>query len=418
MNLLCITSSRAGKPWIALLLIGFLIQANPGVSNGRAWWPWLNDGPPSWSETMMTEHVPSPGCSKATVPVEKWVSIPCSAVPVQGWYTPRRTDKGAAAGAREVAAFVQPKGGRPGTIRRVEGAFSDAKVAGEVNATRDGKITPGAGVFSLQLNTNTFATPMCKGSANPDCRGWEQFILSNDPGSAAGQLFIQYWLLHFGSPCPGMWTPSGSDCVFTTQAVEVKLLTLKQLNNVILSAKVEDNGTDTVVLNQPGSELFAFNSDSRLELAPNWTTAQFNVFGDKAGRQAMFSPGSWLMGDVRVDAESDGDVVPIVVSLSGETNSLTQLTPGCRRAGIPGVSFKESNVAGDGYICPDDQCGLHRQEVAYDQKALATAQAALATPACSGEELQSVCQQELNIALRILHTEESATKEICRKKTP
>ena len=58
----------------------------------------------------------------------------------------------------------------------------------------------GAGRWSLQLNANTFNSPLCGGQVG--CSGWQQFIADNP-----GNVYIQYWLIGHANPCPA--TPSG-----------------------------------------------------------------------------------------------------------------------------------------------------------------------------------------------------------------
>lgn len=58
------------------------------------------------------------------------------------------------------------------------------------------------GVFSLQLNTQTFTTSAC-GQAS-SCTGWQQFIFSNGGcgGNGSACAYIQSWLFGYGSTCP------------------------------------------------------------------------------------------------------------------------------------------------------------------------------------------------------------------------
>src|SRR5208282_960644 len=65
----------------------------------------------------------------------------------------------------------------------------------------------GSDDYSLQLNVNTFSSPVCSGAGTPlQCVGWQQFIFSN--GQCGGPCtFMQYWLIGWGkTTCPsGSW---------------------------------------------------------------------------------------------------------------------------------------------------------------------------------------------------------------------
>src|SRR6266545_3776978 len=58
-----------------------------------------------------------------------------------------------------------------------------------------------ANAYTLQLNTNFFASTACAGSPNAGCQGWQQFVYGNDGSS--GAAVIQYWLIKYNAPCPG-----------------------------------------------------------------------------------------------------------------------------------------------------------------------------------------------------------------------
>jgi hypothetical protein len=84
-----------------------------------------------------------------------------------------------------------------GTISQATGSFDHAlrvRESGPVNNT--GPMIDNA--YSLQLNTNHFASPKC--SQNLHCVAWEQFIFANDGSSAIAM--IEYWLIGYNQDCP------------------------------------------------------------------------------------------------------------------------------------------------------------------------------------------------------------------------
>jgi hypothetical protein len=411
--------SKYNRRLLGVFLFEFFAQAAPYVSDAqtrtiatgtsRAASP---EERRAWHEYIAWMPVLSKGCLKAVYPQDKWTSIPCSATPVRSGSLPRENSIKVENGKKDFAAGQFATGVT--SIGWADGSFAQANVTNEVGVSADGKEAR-LNEFSLQLNTNPFRSPLCNASANNACRGWEQFVLGNDPGSPPAQLFIRFWLLNFGSPCPKAWVPSGGDCVFTTVPTSVEPLSVQELAKVTLTGKVENNGTDTVILTGDGPDAFAYNTDSQLTLASNWNTVEFNVFGDPPDHEAAFGAGSTLVANVHVRLFRSlyNAIEPIMVSFTGKTNNLNLVMPACPvyiDGGLNfGVTFKESNVAHASFTCPDDPCVFAENQVAYTQKQLAAAQSAMTTQSCSGLAM-SVCMQELKV---IQHT--SASVQIEKK---
>src|ERR1700692_979228 len=124
-----------------------------------------------------------------------------------GGFVHYRAGSSISAGARAEARHTVGNGNDvsaqvSGHISEAVGSFDS--VTGVTSESGTGPFS-GPNAFTLQLNSNFFASPACSGAANPsNCRGWQQFIYANV--SCPHCAFIQYWLLGFGSTnCPSGW---------------------------------------------------------------------------------------------------------------------------------------------------------------------------------------------------------------------
>ena len=371
-----------------------------------------------WQRTMSALTVPSKGCHKATYPAIQWVTVPCINGIQKLRTSPRPRQQLSAGGDSQDFAATRPAGSSS-TITQAQGSFDSVITTGETNRSAGpNPVDTRRSEFELQLNTNTFNTPMC--GAVKGCVGWEQFLLENDPGSPPTMLQIQSWLLGFaspGNPCPTGWATSGSDCAFTTPAVSVNTQNIASLVPLVMTAKAELNGTDTVSISGTGEDvIYAFNADSLLNLAPNWTTAEFNVFGDQSRHIAVFDPGSTLVVRVTTTIADGSTPVPILVGLTGESNNLNLVKPACSIASpFFAVTFKETNLAGSSYPCPanppvQNLCADATEEVAYDQKALANAEQARTSQRCLGPASFNCEQAVKSLQQKLVHDEATKAK--------
>jgi hypothetical protein len=124
-----------------------------------------------------------------------------------------------------------------------------------------------------------------------------------------------------------------------------------------------------------------------------------------------------LVVRVQVDL-ANATPVPALVHLTGESNSLTLVQPACA-TGSPffAITFEESNVPGTSYPCPTSQpsqnlCRDATELVAFDQKALATAQSAFHTSSCQGPAM-FLCEQRIKAAQQALQGAEAQEKKDC-----
>ena len=391
-----------------------------------------------WNKAILKLQVPSKGCHEAKYPAVEWTTVPCRTGPAKNLPTPRSM-LGLAPGTPPKASnklvggsaddfFAQVPTSRTGTligtIASAHGSFDKVTVTGERNVSADG-IPTRRSEYSLQLNTNRFQSPLCSAAPNTACLGWQQFIFANDPASPPSYTQTQYFLLNYnvnnGGSCPSGWTPSKDNCFIFSPMSNIPTQNIESLINISMTVRAEANGTDTMIFTDPNGGVYASNADSILTLAPNWTAAEFNVFGDLSFHEAVFDPGSSLVVRTQVDLANATPVptpVAVLLGLTGESNSLTLVQPACT-IGSPffAITFEESNVPGASYTCPTSQptqnlCQDSKELVAFDQKALATAQSAFHTPTCQGPGML-LCEQRIKADQQALQDAEAQEKKDC-----
>jgi hypothetical protein len=297
----------------------------------------------AWRQSMLTVSDSKTGCFKATYPTKVWQSIPCKAAPNYPLGNPvtgfRPSDVGNLNGDYRAQSS--------GTISSAIGSFPEVdNVTSETGTLLNGKAnTPN--IWGLQLNTNQFTTTACSKATESGCQGWEQFAFTNE-----GSLLIQTWLLSYGSPCPKGWNVynvvnsanviTAVDCWENSAATPAPVQPLGDLAEISIEGMALTGGSDMVILSTPGALYRLSASDSVLNLAKSWTSAEFNIFGEYNGTQALFNGGALF--SVKVN-ETDGTTnAPTCIggSTTGETNNLTLATP-CSPFGgnSPGINFLE-----------------------------------------------------------------------------
>jgi hypothetical protein len=208
--------------------------------------------------------------------------------------------------------------------------------------------TAASNVYSLQLNTNYNlpAPPSCSTAATPGaCTGWQQFVYD----SKLKEIQVEPALIGYNNPCAGTFNTSdgAGNCYDENEmATTVPQLTPQQL----MSSSVKFMGqvslvagtlTDTAKLIVSGTGYAATASDSLINLAGNWTIAQFGLYGDRGGAQAVFIAGTDLK--VNLVTHSGTTMAPTCVPFNstGESNNLF-LQPAPTIAGTPASPTMES----------------------------------------------------------------------------
>ena len=250
----------------------------------------------NWRSAMKRLPLSKSGCFKSSYPIIQWQEIPCTTPPPRPYPPARGPRPGTVGNGTDISA--QATGG---SITGAEGSFpTTSGVTSETGViTPNSTCTPvlGPNAFSLQLNTNTFSgpnntkassnPPLCAGAANPsNCAGWQQFVYSN-----TGTAFMQYWLINYNAICPSSWNKfclnnvcSLWDCWRNSDnAVSYPSQTIGDLTNELsLVGTAKLGGVDTIIISGANGINSATGQDSVMTLAQNqnWTTAEFNIFGE------------------------------------------------------------------------------------------------------------------------------------------
>jgi len=316
----------------------------------------------NWRSTMKHMAVPHKGCFHATFPDLVWESVACEqeSPNAQPMHVPPKGDstKGDAAtvdsaqgGTSETAGdgydYVASTGG---LINIADAYFLSASVPSEasfgVAAFGNGGIL-GANEYSLQINTNANdTTAACQGHSG--CRVWQQFVYATDySGKGKADVFIQYWLLGYGSSCPSGWHAYEGSCWKNGNLVSAPDVPATKLGVEGLYASVTPGGTDWVEYWSGTEGYVATGEDSVLDIATVWHQAEFNVFGDGGGSEAVFSDDTSI--NVLLLVSASGVPVtclgPTYAGTTGESNDL--ILGSCTT--VNGI-FERLNDAYDSYI--------------------------------------------------------------------
>ena len=290
-----------------------------------------------WHTTMLKTPLPKrKGCFHARHSGIGWEEVPCAVAPeIPLPYSPIAQTVGGTSGD-----FI----GRlsSGTIVEAHGSFPD--VVGVTSETRND--------FSLQINTNTFDTTACLRADNPSaCHGWQQFIAGTPTA-----VVMQYWLINFGATCDRCpppptgkkWTHQDNSCFVNSKGIDLASpLSATDLANYDLYAKTYYDPSspfgyvDRVEVITPSDDVYVVADDSFLGLSPEWTEAEFNVFGHGGGRGINFNDHVTIR--VQVDF-AFSDSAPFGMrarSFTGETTNLSLIGSACSMS--PGYTFVESN---------------------------------------------------------------------------
>jgi VWD domain-containing protein len=364
-------------------------RAKPITDQAEAWRLATQVERETWRKTILKTPRPTKEgvCYEATYPETQWREAPCKP-PLTKVYPPRRPGH---------AIRVDRVGGNSGTdfspevtgdITESEGSFDPGTTVGSECAVQCPSgtcpATPSctgnpANTYSLQLNTvpftDTAAGSPCSHSPNPsDCQEWEQFVY---PSSGGGG--IQYWLETYGPSgtlCP---TPRGASCVqgfsstdgwcpfsFTTggevycvvnapgstTAAAVPASSLEELKVTGAVAGVDGNPLDSLAITV-GSTVSPMNGSNYFpNLSSHWQIAEFNVFGDGGGDQAVFSSGTTIVVRAGVDSGTTNGPLCDAASFTGESNNLTleNSPPSAMKGSMPALVFSESFPAPSGAV--------------------------------------------------------------------
>jgi len=366
----------------------------------------------AWAKTMHHTHAPKVGCFEASYPSTQWQEVQCA--PPNGWrpdlYQRLKKKRGSGETVGGAGGDIIAEAPTGLLFSNVEGSFPT--VNGVTSESDSGGIQAGANEYTLQLNTNfsPSAIGLCAGF--PSCQTIVQYVLStNAPVSLTDgaptnqtQIFIEPTLYNYGNDptgtaptniCPSGWSDfgyigPGDYCAINLPPAVIDWnppsnlgqLPITDLDELTLSGSAVAGGNDAVTATYipKGSSVpqarTATVPDSYTDISSVWNNAEFNVFGNAGGSQAVFngptSPtsnnGSTVVVQSAVTYTNGSTSAPNCVATVGptlETNNLTLATaPGtttppvcCPYSGTtggaaPGIQFVESNNPNEWASCP------------------------------------------------------------------
>ena len=305
-----------------------------------------------WRQGILKTPRPKPtGCFHASYPDTDWTETSCVTVPPK----PQRH-----AGPRPETVGVNVDfelSSSSSPITAAEGSFPS------VHGVRETDSFGFTDIYSLQLNTNRFASPAaCRGATDPRCVAWQQFIYSDGTGTddlaGFGTVYMQYWLINYGAACPsGYFASGGDDCFTNSDATGVDTAyPVSDLPRMTFTATA--GAQDTVAISTENGVWMRSNG-SVLGLGTAnprpWNSAEFNIFGDGEGTQAVFDGGAIVTVRTAVTNQTRSSPSFVRESETGETNNLT-LVPNsaCPIGGTsltdlnhsPAIQFVETNASG------------------------------------------------------------------------
>ena len=331
--------------FVFILLIGGAVGAQP-VDHAK-FLEWHKE----MIDAMIKKPLPKERCFTVTYPRKEWAEEPC-ALPVnldELFAVAPMVGNSTADDSPAGNPTAEVKSGR---ISKSIGSFDCVHL--KVESTSED--------YSLQLNSQEFATPLCKGAVNPDkCQGWQQFVYHPDQYGG----FIQYWLLSYGhdcppketcpSNCPKGWQPWGSDCYsFSKTRINGQHESISELAHLSVGGTVT-GGTDILTVGTARcGKLHVYSQDNILELGADWRGVEFGVFGNGGGAEATLHAGTTIVVRTSVDNKTTDppDCRTPDRPFTGETNNL-KLVPPCSTYGgqAPAIVFRLSNESDASTAC-------------------------------------------------------------------
>jgi hypothetical protein len=304
----------------------------------------------AWRDNMARIEAPRAGCFQADYPSIVWTEVQCqAAVPRVPPRPPRPPVNQSRASGQTVGNGVDYVIQSAGLIKSTVGTFPTvinvtAETGVGVPAFGNGGIL-GPNEYTLQINSNYLATTAaCAGKLG--CTVWQQFVYSPDYSTkGTAQVFMQYWLLNYGTACPGGWTSSGTDCYRNSSGLNAPDEPITELANMKLSASATGGGNDTATFTHGTTAYAVSAADSALSLSTIWNQSEFNVVGNAGGSQAQFNQGASITVNIAItDGTSNTPTCVANDGSTGETNNLTLGACTASAGSTPSVQFTEADI--------------------------------------------------------------------------
>jgi hypothetical protein len=298
-----------------------------------------------WRAAITRLRLPGSGCYHAAYPALRWHAVRCVAAP-RIPLAPAPLSRSAHRAPDTVGDGLDYSAVVSGLISKATGTFTDVSSGITETGQPGGSGRQTANAFSLQLNSQFFSgSPACAKSGDPSgCLAWQQFVYTYENRSI-GYVFMQYWLIDYDATCPSGWFSYSNDCYTNSNATTVSTLTAAELASVNLTASAASGGQDAVSLSVgSGSATSVTNSDSVVDLASYWNTAEWGVYGDGGGSEANFGSDTTLEAQTVLTATSNSAPTCVEEGFTGETNNLTLTsTPALGTESSPTMATRQTN---------------------------------------------------------------------------
>jgi hypothetical protein len=282
------------------------------------------------------------GCFHASFPTLVWHAAKCVTAPER----PLAPVLGTASkgGPQKVGDGDDYSAVVSGLITKATGTFTGVSAGITEKGQIDGSGPKKANEYSLQLNTEFFSgSPACAGARNPaNCLAWQQFVYTTDQNL----VFMQYWLIDYNATCPSGWFTDSTDCYTNSSAslFSGSALTASSLATLSLTASATAGGNDEEVVSNDGQATMVTGKDSKVDLAPNWNTSEWDVFGDAGGGEAYFGKNDALEAVTTLTATSSAAPSCATEGFTGETNNLKlAATPALGSVSSPTMGSKQTD---------------------------------------------------------------------------
>jgi hypothetical protein len=298
----------------------------------------------AWSRSFDGVRPPRAGCFTASFPDAAWSPVPCRTVAAL---------RGHKVGSgNDYFAEVAPQ-----IISSAEGWFPSVDGLRSVRSEHAGQGWSGSNSYSLQLNSQFFATSSCGRIAH--CAGWVQFVYQNPVGTYGGDLYIWDWLVSTtsqklsGCPPHAGWKYSYGACYqIAPKSVPVPNQSIANLSQMSIVGMAADDG-DSIIYGV-GTKKYAVRNaqnDDVADLAEHWQGAEFNVFAPGDGAMATFNPGTTIV--VGLEINDRAQTAPTCLGNDGttaESNNLSFVAAPASAPALanPSIRFRESDVANTG----------------------------------------------------------------------
>jgi hypothetical protein len=232
----------------------------------------------AWQKIMGQTPTPGLGCYDASYPSTNWISQPCSN---------NDTKTIANVGGCGTCDWMG--------FRTLGNYITNAQGSVTSESTFVSEYDSYSGIqsdFSIQLNSNEFPFTYQGKSTT----GWEQFLYQV-ASPTTGNVYITYWLVNYSSvygSCPSGWFNDGSgncyqksseatfSCSLCTQGT-----ILSELTSASLSGQVSSTA-DKVTFCFKGACTSSSGGDVISLSSLYWFAAEWNIFGQGGGSQAVF----------------------------------------------------------------------------------------------------------------------------------